>query len=242
VSAIAPARACAFDVLRRVFEQGAYADRAFTAGAAELEPRDRALSMRIAFGAVQRRGTLDHLIAQLTGRPLEALDPPVLAALRLGLFQLLYLDGVADYAAVGESVELVKRAGPGGIGGAKLVNAVLRRAAREGRELVHGLSDATPGQAAIKHSVPAWLAELWFSELGASMRGHCSPASNEPPESALRANTLVTTADEVASKLPVGSTHAGDQLPEGLVLEGPFDAAGSELWDAARSSRSPAPR
>ena len=230
MSAIAPARACAFDVLRRVFEQGAYADRAFAGRAGALDPRDRALAMQLSYGAVQRRATLDHVTEQLTGRPAAKLDPPVVAALRLGLFQLLYLDGVADYAAVGESVELAKqaRSGPG----YKLVNAVLRRATREGRALVDALDDATPEAAAVKHSVPVWLAELWFGELGVDHARSLLARINEPPESALRANTLVTTADEVALMLPVGCKPAGEQLPEGLVLDGPFDAAGSELWAA----------
>lgn len=107
-AALAPARACAYTVLRRVFEQGAYADRALQAEAAGLEPRDRALAMRLAYGAVQRKGTLDHLIERLTERPAAALDAPVLAALRLGLYELLYLSGAPDYAVVAEAVELAK--------------------------------------------------------------------------------------------------------------------------------------
>ena len=71
-------------VLRRVFEDGAYAEQALMSEAAELEGRDRALAMRLSYGAVQRRGRLDHLIAGLAGRPAEELDPPLLAALRLG--------------------------------------------------------------------------------------------------------------------------------------------------------------
>ena len=67
--AVAPARACAFVVLRRVFERGAYADRALRSEAARLDARDRALAMRLAYGAVQRRGTLDHLLEGLAERP-----------------------------------------------------------------------------------------------------------------------------------------------------------------------------
>ena len=84
--------------------------RAARRGAArlELDGRDRALATRLAYGAVQRRATLDHVIEPLAGRALDRLDPPVLAALRLGVFQLLYLDRVPAHAAVGESVELAK--------------------------------------------------------------------------------------------------------------------------------------
>src|SRR5271168_957859 len=131
-STIAPARRCAYTVLRRVFERGAYADEALQAEARELDARDRALAMRLAYGAVQRKGTLDHLIERLAERPAAALDAPLLAALRLGLYELLYLRGAPDYAVVADAVELAKTKTTSTHAGHGLVNAVLRRAAREG--------------------------------------------------------------------------------------------------------------
>ena len=107
---VSPARRAAFDVLRRVFEDDAYADRALRSAADGLDERDRALATRLAYGAVQRVRTLDHAIAELGGRPVAKLDPPVRAALRLGAYQLGFVDGVPRYAAVNESVELVSRA------------------------------------------------------------------------------------------------------------------------------------
>jgi 16S rRNA (cytosine967-C5)-methyltransferase len=223
---VAPARLCAFAVIRRVFEHEAYADRAFGAEAADLDPRDRSLAMRLAYGTVQRRATLDHVAARLSSRPLSAMDPPVLAALRLGLLQILFLDGVAEHAAVHESVELAKL---GGRGGAGLVNAVLRRATRDGRAILSELSDATPSGAAVLHSVPLWLAELWWRELGSEAARALLTSVNEPAESALRVNTLVASRDEVLRELPVAA-HAVPGLPEALVLEAPFDVHGSPLW------------
>src|SRR5688500_16430505 len=161
VTSVSPARAVAYAVLRRVFEQDAWADRALhgEASRAGLDARDRALATQLAYGAVQRATTLDHVIATLASRPVERLQPPLLAALRLGTFQLVFLDGVAAHAAVGEAVELAKAEAPRGAG---LVNAVLRRAAREGRALVEALPDDSPAEAALRHSHPAWIAELWF--------------------------------------------------------------------------------
>jgi 16S rRNA (cytosine967-C5)-methyltransferase len=223
----APARVCALRVLRRVFEQGAYAEKALVAEAAELDPRDRALAMRLAYGAVQRKGTLDHLIEQLAQRPPEKLDPQVLAALRLGLYELLYLAGSPDYAVVADAVELAKQRGRAGHG---LVNAIMRRAAREGREaLLGGLGDATAAQAAIKHSHPQWIAELWWDLLGADQARRLMACDNEPGEVALRANTLLTSAEKLASELPV-RTHPGPHVPEALVLEEPFDSHASPMW------------
>jgi 16S rRNA (cytosine967-C5)-methyltransferase len=256
--AVSPARACAYAVVRRVFEHDAYADRAFHAEAAELAGRDRAFAMALAYGTVQRRATLDHVAARLSGRPPAKLDPPVLAALRLGLMQLLFMDGVADHAAVHESVELAKRDARAGSG---LVNAVLRRAAREGAAILAGLDDATPEHAAVRHSVPQWLAELWWRELGPERARTLLAAINRPAESVLRVNTLATEPGALAAGLPVPAHPAppprpasrGEMqskrlypapddtrlagcpdLPEGLVLDGPFDVYASPQWAAGQ--------
>jgi 16S rRNA (cytosine967-C5)-methyltransferase len=228
-AAIAPARLCAYAVLRRVFEQGAYADQALHAGSRELDARDRALAMRLAYGAVQRRGTLDHLIEHLAARPPARLEAAVLAALRLGLYELLYLGGSPDYAVVTDAVELAKANARGGHG---LVNAVLRRAAREGAgDLLGGLGEATPEQAAIKHSHPEWLARMWWDELGGREACALMSHDNDPGELAVRANTLRMHAAELASELPI-RTRRDPDIPEALVLEEPFDAHGSPLWQA----------
>src|SRR5438094_8648189 len=101
-----PARRAAYAVLRRVFEDGAWADRALHAAAGGLDARERALAMQLAYGAVQRAATLDHVAHALAGR--EELDPPIRAALRLGLFQLVYLDAIPAHAAVNASVALAR--------------------------------------------------------------------------------------------------------------------------------------
>jgi 16S rRNA (cytosine967-C5)-methyltransferase len=164
--------------------------------------------------------------SRLSSRPLHRLDASVLAAIRLGLFQLLLLGGVADHAAVNDSVELVKFHNRGGSG---LVNAVLRRAIREGHTLLDALEDSDHEQAAILHSVPQWLAARWWHELGAEEARTLIRSVNQPAEAALRANGLVATRDHVLEELPVPARSA-HRLPEGLVLQAPFDAHGSELF------------
>lgn len=232
---VAPARRAAYSVIRRVFEQGAFADRALHTAAAGLDARDRALATTLAYGTVQRMRTLDHLLAAFVSRPLERLEPPVLAALRLGMFQILFLGGVTDYAAVNESVELAKRESRGG---AQLVNAVLRRAGREGAQRLAELDDATPGHAAVLHSVPDWLADMWWQELGADRARSLLASVNAPAESALRVNMLRSTPEQVKAALQASSAARQappwegqpglPELPEVLVLDGPFDAFGSE--------------
>lgn len=211
-----------------MFEGGAYADRALGAEAltAGLEPRDRALAMHLAYGVVQRCATLDYVIERLANRPVRRLEPAVLTALRLGLFQILFMDAIPEHAAVSDSVELAKaRAAPG----ARLVNAVLRRGVREASGLLAGLGDESAERAAVLHSVPGWLAERWWHELGPEEARALLRHVNAPAESALRVNTLAATPAEVVARLPVPARPAAD-LPEGLVLDGPFDVQGSELW------------
>jgi len=236
---VTPARRAAFEVLRRTFEHEAWADRAFPAAAERhgLAGRDRAQAQRLAYGAVQRRGTADALVERLAERSADQLDPPVVAALRLGLFELLFSDARADHAAVDAAVELAKggmRRGGGrrAAGAAGLVNAVLRRAARERQALLASLTDESAADAALAHSVPAWLAELWWEELGAESARALLRAINEPPETALRVNTLRAEVAELKSELETGGEPvrdgpaiAGIDLPQALVWDGPLGAA-----------------
>ena len=175
---ISPARRAAFDVVLRVFEQGAYADRAFSTAATNLEARDRALAQRIAYGTVQRARTLDHVLEEVGRRPMRKLDPPVRAALRIGAYQLGYLDATPAYAAVGESVELVRAAGLERA--VKFTNAVLRRF-RLGE-----FAEGTPEKAALAHSYPDWVAETWWREWGREDALALMRAQNEPPEIVVR--------------------------------------------------------
>lgn len=207
---MSPARQVAYNVIRRVFEQGAYADRALHTEARELDARDRALAKRLAFGTVQRKGTLDWVVDRLAQGKLDA---PVRAAMWLGLYQLLFLEGVAAHAAVSESVELAKPSP-----GHKVVNAVLRRAMREGVELP---ADNNPKGAAIRHSYPEWLVLRWWDWLGGAEARALMEAGNQPVELALRVNTLATDG----SDLPAGRRE-GDSI----VIDGPLDVFATEAY------------
>lgn len=189
---VSPPRALAFATLRATFEDDAFTERAFRAEADRLglDGRDRAQAQRLAYGAVQRRGTADVAIERLAGRSTRLLDPPVLAALRLGLYELLFADATPDHAAVDQAVELTKAGGAAHASG--LVNAVLRRAGRERAQLTAALleDDSTPAAAAIAHSAPPWLAEMWWRELGPEAARAALAACNERAEVAMRVNAL----------------------------------------------------
>ena len=182
---ISPARRAAFETVLRVFEDDAYADRAFPTTARGLDARDRALAQRLAYGTIQRVRTLDHGIETLGRRPVAKLDPPVRAALRLGAYQLGFSD-VAVHAAVNESVELVRAAGLERA--VAFANAVLRRVALGLKDLLDGLPERTATEAALRHSYPDWVAELWWRELGRDDALALMAAQNEPPETVVRRN------------------------------------------------------
>ena len=213
-AAVSPARVAAFDVLLRVFEDEAYADRAFRSAAAALDERDRALAQRLAFGAVQRVRTLDHAIETLGRRPVRRLDPPVRAALRLGAYQLGFVDGVARYAAVNESVELVRRAGLERA--VAFSNAVLRRVADGIASLLDALAEATPAEAGLRHSYPDWIAETWWRDLGPVDALELMRALNEPGQPVVRVvrGTIAGTPDAVP-----GAWHV-DRVDETALAEG----------------------
>ena len=194
--------------MRRVFEDDAYADRAFRAAAGGLDGRDRAFAMQLAYGTVQRARTLDHAIETLGRRPARKIDPPVLAALRLGAYQLGFLGSVPVHAAVNESVELVRAAGLERA--VAFTNAVLRRLSEGIGPLLEGLREATPTEAALRHSYPDWIAETWWREWGAEEAVALMRAQNEPPETAVR------TADGplVLDEIPPGWIEEGRAWPQ----------------------------
>jgi 16S rRNA (cytosine967-C5)-methyltransferase len=183
-AAVSPARAAAYEVLLRVFEDDAYADRALRSAAAGLDARERALAQRLTYGAVQRARTLDHAIEALGRRRVHRLDPPVRAALRLGAYQLGFVDGVARYAAVNESVELVRRAGLERA--VAFTNAVLRRLADGIGPLLQALPESTPVEAGLRHSYPDWVAEAWWRDLGPEEALELMRALNEPGSTVVR--------------------------------------------------------
>jgi 16S rRNA (cytosine967-C5)-methyltransferase len=237
---VSPARALAFATLRSGFEEGAFIERAFRAEAdrLRLSGRDRAQAQRLTYGAVQRRGTSDVAIERLAGRSTRLLDPPVLAALRLGLYELLFADATPDHAAVDQAVELTKAGGAAHASG--LVNAVLRRAGRERTELTAALleDDSTPAAAAVAHSAPPWLAEMWWEELGPEAARAALAACNERVEVAMRVNALRTDREAMSARL----TEAGVEMrapeatwplaaPEEIVFAG---RTGSAVPEAIR--------
>jgi 16S rRNA (cytosine967-C5)-methyltransferase len=218
-AAVSPARRAAFEVVLRVFEDDSYADRVLATAAAGLDPRDRALAQQIAYGTVQRVRALDHGIEALGKRPVRKLDPPVRAALRLGAYQLAYLDRVAVHAAVNESVELVRaarleRAVP-------FANAVMRRLAAGLRDLLEALPEGP-----LRHSYPDWVYETWRRDWGEEEALALMRAQNEAPETVVR--LVRGEIDGEPTEIPVAYRVA--RVDEQALAEG-------RIWPQSRGSQ-----
>ena len=156
------------------------------------------------------------------------LDPPVQAALRLGAYQLAYSE-VAVHAAVNESVELVRSAGLERA--VKFANAVMRRLTLGLRELVDALPEASPEEAALRHSYPDWVAEVWWRDLGADQARELMRAQNEPPERAVRLNAR--------RRGPVGGGERDPEIPGALRVDRieDCDLAAGFVWPQSRGSQ-----
>src|SRR5271157_3908751 len=167
-SAISPARRVAFDVLCRV-EDGAYASDELLVEAAQLTSRDAGLAGQIVFGCLRFQAQLDFLLEHYSQRAPGQLEPALRIALRMGIFQLRYLDRIPPHAAVHEMVELVKQ---GKRAAAGLTNAVLRKVDREPLRW--------PGKS-IELSCPRWLLRKWTARYGAAeAEGIARGALQEP--------------------------------------------------------------
>ncbi len=172
-SPISPARLAAFDVLLGV-ERGRYASDLLRD--IPCDARDAGLASEIVFGVLRRRAQLDWLIVRISGRSCARLDPEVLVALRMGIYQLRHLDRVPPHAAVNESVELVRHCHKGAAAG--LVNAVLRKV---NRAPVRWPDRAT------ELSVPAWMLTRWEQRHGVQTAAGIAAAFLKEPETYVRA-------------------------------------------------------
>jgi 16S rRNA (cytosine967-C5)-methyltransferase len=229
---IARERSVALRVLRRV-DEGAYADRALAAEVrrAELDPRARAQATRLAYGAVQRRRTLDWLIDGALDRP-AALEPAVRDILRIGAYELAFSDGVPPRAAVDQAVRQARALrGPKARSSARagVVSAVLRRIADEGKARLAVLESEGAEAAAVRHSMPDWIALRLTESLGADDALSVMRSAAEPAESALRWNPLRGPRATLEAELPEGWRRDA-LVPEAYVLSRPFALEDSGAW------------
>ncbi|MGA2136081.1 MAG: transcription antitermination factor NusB [Bryobacteraceae bacterium] len=174
---LSPARGLAFEILTAV-ERGGYAGDLLAARAGDLDSRDAGLASEIVFGVLRYQSQLDYLIEWYSGKPATRLDVPVRLILRMGIYQLRYLDRVPPHAAVSESVELIKRARKRSAAG--FANAVLRKVNRDPVDW--------PNRA-IELAHPEWLLERWDRQYGPKTAAAIARANLHAPETYVNSET-----------------------------------------------------
>lgn len=213
-------RYAAFITLLRIEKERSYADMLIDRELREgrLAGPDRGLFTELVYGVLRRQGTLDHIINQFSSTPLGRLERSVILLLRLGLYQIFFLDRVPVSAAVNETVNLAKQAAPRAAG---FINAVLRSADR-GREQIAYPDPMTEPAAylAARHSQPRWIVQGWLEQLGFAEAEQLATIMSAPPPFTIRANRLKTGRDELLEILTAEevTAHPCRYAPDGLTI------------------------
>lgn len=208
---ISPARAAAFDILLRVETTDAYASELLHSPRTEkLSPSDHGLATEIVMGVLRWRSVVDSQISSHVDKPLAKFDAEVITALRLGAYQLFFLDRVPAHAAINESVELVKKARKRSAAG--MVNAVLRKMTAQRPVL------PSPWHQDPLGAHPAWLVQRWEQAYGVAAPEICRH-NQTTPQTSIRADG--TLAEELAAQ--------AIQLEPGRLLNQAYTVAAGDI-------------
>ncbi len=222
--AVPTARQAALTVLREVLEDGAYSNIAVNKylRAFPLENMERRFFTELVYGTVKAIGTLDWYLERCVSRPLLSVAPELLQVLRLGAYQLLYMERVPAAAACNEAVKLARDVSHEG--GAKFVNGVLRgllRKLQAGEIFFPDPQEDDAGYLAVKYYHPRWLVKRWLGPWGKEGTEALLAFNNSPAPVCLRTNTLTCTRDELLTFLQgIGAeARASRWCADGIVCE-----------------------
>lgn len=209
------ARAAAARALQRV-EAGAYSNLTLEGLCVQegLDPRETAFASALFYTALERKLTIDHILKHYSARPLGELAPAVLASLRLGVCQILYMEGVDDYAAVSESVELAKTLGAARASG--YVNGILRAFLRADKR-IPPVRGGRGDRLSVEYSCPRWLVKRLLKAYGDEALKILEASLGKPPLF-LRANTTRVTPEKLSELLAAEQVRAVPQEPAGCLL------------------------
>ncbi len=225
------AREVAYASLLRYENQKKYANLELDASIRRyrLEGAERALYTTLVYGTIERKITLDFVLAPLCNRPYDTLSQEVKTILRLGAYQMLYLDRLPDYAVVDDSVELCKSACKKASG---MVNAVLRNLIRQGKKITYPDPNADfLNYLSVRYSVPRELCQLWGSDYGKEEAQAILQAFSNHPHVTLRVNTLKITREALLAKLQEDGIKAEitETSPDGIRLLQPMPIGDWEM-------------
>ncbi|NOT63938.1 MAG: 16S rRNA (cytosine(967)-C(5))-methyltransferase RsmB [Acidobacteria bacterium] len=200
---VAPARRAAFDVLMRVGNEDAYASNLLASEQYNsLSREDHGLLNELVLGVLRWQRSLDLLIERYAQRPVNQLDPEVVLALRLALYQVRFLSRIPAHAALNESVNLVKLHAKDYA--ASFVNGVLRSATRDAETPMSEIYARVPNElarAGFALSHPSWLLKRWQARLGEPVTYKLAQTNNTPPRIAFRFNETQAPVEQTSKWL-----------------------------------------
>lgn len=213
-------RKCAFHLLQKIYKNDAYVNLVLSdfLKREKLKEQDRKFITQLIYGIIRYNITLEFIISKYLTKPLKKLDADILIILKMGIFQIKYMDSVPDSAACDESVKLAKELK--GKTKAGFVNALLRNFIRnpEKGELPKGNKAK---DLAIRYSHPLWMVKKFIKEFGSEQATKLLEFNNEIPKLTMRINTLKTTKEEMANELQnLGIDYEfSKKIPECVMLE-----------------------
>lgn len=212
-------RLLALNLLQKAEKSGQYSNIALDKALsdAKMSDVDSALASALFYGVTEKKITLDHRLSALSSRPLDTLDKSVLCALRLGLYQLTFMDRIPAHAAINETVSLCSRKSAG------FVNAILRAHTRTAPTPFPSKEDDTVSYLSVKYSITPTLCEKFLSVFGLEKCESIFNAFENTPPTTLRVNTLRISRDELAEKIPSAELTA--LSPHGIKIKGSVRSA-----------------
>lgn len=216
------ARQIAFEVLLKIHRDGAYSnlavDSAISAGS-ELDGRDSAFVTALVYGTLDRLISIDYNLSLYLTQPMKKLKPELLVILRMGTYQILFMDKVPDSAAVNESVKLAKD--NKSAFAASLVNAILRKVCTNGFVVPDESTDRFE-RMGIEYSCPAWMLKMWTEAYGEDNAAALAKAALEPSRVIVRVNTVLTDTASLIERLAADGVNAERSPidPDALILSG----------------------
>lgn len=186
----------ALEILRRT-EEGAFADELLEQARKEFDSRDNAFILEIVYGTLRNRERLDWILNLFSERPLEKTDAWTRNILRLGAYQMLFLDRVPVSAAVNTATDLSKQHG----GKHAYVNGLLRNLDRKRSSITYPGPRDSVKRLAVLYSHPGWLVKRWMDRFGTEAAAALLEANNRPAPLCIRTNTLRVTREELRASL-----------------------------------------
>ncbi len=224
------AREAALQALMKVGKDGTFSNIAVKEVLAkhrELPAADKAFAARLVYGVISRERTLDYVLMKYSKIKKKKISAYILMILRIGIYQLMFMDKIPESAAVNESVKLAKRYGHKASSG--FVNGILHAVIRGQQSLEY--PKETSERLSVQYSFPIELVKRWVMELGEEQAEQLMEASNEDPPLVLRVNTLKTTPEKLINKLAANGIKAevSEAYPLAITVSG-FDIAASALY------------